>query len=659
MGLSDQYDLIVVGAGHAGCEAAYAASKLGHSVLLLTLDTEHVALMSCNPSIGGLAKGHLVREIDALGGIQALATDATGIQYRMLNTRKGPAVQAPRAQCDKLDYNRWMREFIRTRPHITLASGMASDLILEPGGNDNRMRVKGVMVRDWQGSSSHAGTCHESPVGGPGPADAVPVYGRAVVCTTGTFLDGLIHIGMENFQAGRMGENAAVGLGDAFDRAGFETGRLKTGTPPRLRAGSIDFDRFEKQPGDTPIPGFSFMTGPVERDQVCCWITYTNDRTHELIREGLDRSPMYTGVIEGVGPRYCPSIEDKIVRFSDKPRHQIFLEPEGLTTDWIYPNGLSTSLPRDVQESMLRSIEGLEDCEIIRPGYAVEYTYCPPHQLWPGLMTKHVDGLFFGGQINGTSGYEEAAAQGLMAGLNAALWLKEEDPLVLGRDEAYIGVLIDDLITMDHREPYRMFTSRAEYRLLLRHDSADLRLTPHAHQHGLIDDERWTAFQDYRKTVEAEINRIESATLNPSREDREHFSGIDLPWPKEAQPLTSYLARPEVSMDQAVSAGLVRVGEANLPEHELVRAANQVVLQVKYDGYIRKQREQVQRMQRMSDRPLPDTLDYLDVYGLRNEAREKLMKFRPATIAHAGRIAGVNQADLSLILVHLKTRSVA
>ncbi len=659
MGLPGQYDLIVVGAGHAGCEAAYAASKIGHSVLLLTLDTEHVALMSCNPSIGGLAKGHLVREIDALGGLQALATDATGIQYRMLNTRKGPAVQAPRAQCDKFGYNRWMREFIRVQPNITLVSGMASDLILEPGGDGGRPRIKGVMVKECRESKTSGKSRHDATEDLAGPAESVAVYGRAVVCTTGTFLDGMIHVGMENFQAGRMGEHAAIGLGDAFGRVGLETGRLKTGTPPRLRAGSIDFNRFEEQPGDTPIPAFSFMTGPIERDQVCCWIAYTNDRTHELIRSGLDRSPMFMGVIEGIGPRYCPSIEDKVVRFCDKPRHQIFLEPEGLTTDWIYPNGLSTSLPRDVQESMLRSIEGLEDCEIIRPGYAVEYTYCPPHQLRPGLMTRHVDGLFFGGQINGTSGYEEAAAQGLMAGINAALWLDGEEPLVLGRDEAYIGVLIDDLITMDHREPYRMFTSRAEYRLLLRHDTADLRLTPHAYRYGLISEERWGAFQSYRAVVESEVERIGTSTLNPSQGDAERLDEFNLPRPKTAQPLKPYLARPEISVDQAVAAGFIRTQHEGLPDHEVTRAASQVLLRIKYEGYIRKQREQVERMHRLGDRPLPDTLDYHDVYGLRNEAREKLLRIRPATIAQAGRIAGVNHTDLSLILVHLKSRSAA
>ena len=633
--LADRYDVIVVGAGHAGCEAAHAAARMGCRTLLLTMDPRHVALMSCNPSIGGLAKGHLVREIDALGGIQALATDATGIQFRVLNTRKGPAVQAPRAQCDKLAYNAWMRDFISSVPGLTLAAGTAVDLIVETSP-DGRRRVAGVVAED--GSAIHA---------------------RAVICATGTFLDGLIHIGLRHQPAGRMGERAAVGLGDAFKREGLETGRLKTGTPPRLRAGSIDFSRFETQPGDEPIPPFSFTTGRIDRQQACCWIGATNARTHEIIRGGLDRSPLYTGRIQGIGPRYCPSIEDKVVRFADKERHQIFLEPEGVTSDWIYPNGLPTSLPEDVQDAMLRSIPGLENVEVVRWGYAVEYTYCPPHQLHPWLETKPIDGLFFAGQLNGTSGYEEAAAQGLMAGINAALKLNDAPPLVLRRDEAYIGVLIDDLITMEHREPYRMFTSRAEFRLLLRHDTADLRLTPYGRRVGLIEDRRWAGFEAYRRRVADEIAHVETATVHPERLDRSLFESAGLPIPDRPTPVRQYLPRPEVTLNTARQAGLLGLDGEGLEEREALRAAGQALLYFKYEGYIRKQQEQVDRMLRMEEKPLPDWVDYDQIHGLRREAREKLKRMRPATVGQAGRVAGINATDLALVLVYLKARGTA
>lgn len=647
MGLKQKYDIVVVGAGHAGCEAAHAAAKMGFETLLVTLDPRHVALMSCNPSIGGLAKGHLVREIDALGGVQAIATDAEGIQFRILNTRKGPAVQAPRAQCDKAGYNHWMREFIGRQPRLTLVGGMARDLDVEdtPGGG---RRVSGVVIRFDDGREETIGA-------------------RAVICCTGTFLDAKIHIGLNNHPSGRLGEQSAVGLGEAFAREGLETGRLKTGTPPRLLAGSIDWAKFDRQSGDDPIPAFSFSTRRIEREQVCCWVGFTNEKTHEIIRGGLDRSPLYTGVIEGVGPRYCPSIEDKVVRFPHKDRHQIFLEPEGLTTDWIYPNGLPTSLPEDVQDAMLRSIPGLENVEIIKPGYAVEYTYCPPHQLRPSLETRVIGGLFFAGQLNGTSGYEEAAAQGLMAGINAALGLRGAAALVLRRDEAYLGVLIDDLITMDHREPYRMFTSRAEYRLLLRHDTADLRLTPHGRRVGLIDDERWTAFEAYRDHVRDSIGRVGQTTLNPRNLDADAFERAGLPVPDQAVPLGQYFARPEIAIEALHAVGLEAFGKGlgnghrghrgrRVDAFDCARALSQIHLHFKYLGYIRKQEVQIERMRRYEDKTLPEWIDYDHVHGLRQEAREKLARFRPSTLGQAGRVAGINQTDLSLVLVHLKAR---
>ena len=681
MALKNRYDLIVVGAGHAGCEAAHAAARLGHDVLLLTLDTRHVALMSCNPSIGGLAKGHLVREIDALGGVQAIATDATGIQFRTLNTRKGPAVQAPRAQCDKPAYNNWMREFIDGLPGVTLASGMAVDLLVEPGGNGGAPRVAGLLVDDSTLGPARRGPENQSVA----ETRATPIRARAVVCTTGTFLDGRIHVGLKNFAAGRIDEKAAVGLGDAFKRHGFETGRLKTGTPARLLRDSINWSKFEVQPGDVPIPPFSFTTRKIQREQVDCWIGRTNARTHEIIRGGLGRSPLFTGVIESVGPRYCPSIEDKVMRFADREHHQIFLEPEGLATDWIYPNGLSTSLPEDVQEAMLRSIPGLERVEIVRPGYAVEYTYCPPHQLHPSLRTRLIDGLFFAGQINGTSGYEEAAAQGIMAGINAALWLKGAEPLTLRRDEAYIGVLIDDLITMEHREPYRMFTSRAEFRLLLRHDTADLRLTAHGRRVGLIGDARWTEFEAYRERVENLMEMVGEARLNPARDDLAAIADARLPLPTETVRLRQYLARPEVTLDATRKARLLEMwhaecgvrddneildegltesggpGRSSLELHpdDARRVEREVLLRCKYEGYIRKQHEQVEKMRRNEDKPLPQWIDYRQVHGLRGEARDKLMRFRPATVGQAGRIAGINQTDLTLVLVYLKAHGAA
>lgn len=618
MALRNQYDVVVVGAGHAGCEAAYAAAQLGMDVLLVTMDPAAVALMSCNPAIGGLAKGHLVREIDALGGVMGHAIDATGIQFRMLNLSKGPAVRGPRAQADKLLYNAWMCSFMSTRPGITLAPGMVRDLIVREG------KVEGVVIDD--GSE---------------------ICARAVICTTGTFLDGIMHCGEDRSSGGRVDEGAATGLPDAFTRLGIETGRLKTGTPPRLDGDTIDYSGLEPQPGDDPIQPFSYMTDGIERQQIQCHITSTNERTHDVIRANLDRSPLFSGAIEGTGPRYCPSIEDKVVRFADRDRHHIFLEPEGLSTNLVYINGVSTSLPADVQDAFLRTIPGLANVKMIRPGYAVEYTYCPPRQLRSTLQVRTVPGLYFAGQINGTSGYEEAGAQGLMAGINAARWLRDEAPVTFARDEAYIGVLVDDLVTMDHREPYRMFTSRAEYRLSMRQDNADLRLTPAGREIGLVGDGRWARFERHRDEIARHEKHARSASVGPDRLGEAAWEEQSLPRPKQTVKVGQYLSRPEVTVEKLRAVGLM---EKEISD----RAAEQVELTFKYAGYIEKQQMQIDRMKEMRSMQLPEALDYAEVRGMRNESIEKLAKFRPASIGQASRIAGVTPADLVVLMVHIK-----
>lgn len=614
------FDVIVVGGGHAGTEAALAAARMGQKTLLLTHNVETLGQMSCNPAIGGIGKGHLVKEIDALGGVMAVAADKAGIQFRTLNSSKGPAVRATRAQADRQLYRAAIRTILENQPNLYIFQQACDDLIVEQD------KVCGVITQ--MGLKFRA---------------------KSVVLTVGTFLGGQIHIGLQNYSGGRAGDPPSVALAQRLRAMPFRVDRLKTGTPPRIDARTIDFSAMQAQPGDTPVPVFSFLGKQSDHpQQIPCYITYTNEQTHDVIRNNLDRSPMYTGVIEGIGPRYCPSIEDKVMRFADKDKHQIFIEPEGLTTHEVYPNGISTSLPFDVQMGIVRSIRGLENAHITRPGYAIEYDFFDPRDLKASLETKFIQGLFFAGQINGTTGYEEAGAQGLLAGLNASLYSQEKDSWAPGREQAYLGVLVDDLTTLGTKEPYRMFTSRAEYRLMLREDNADARLTTKGRELGLVDDVRWASFCSKMEQIELERQRLRQAWIHPQHSALSDVNTLlKTPLSREAS-LEELVRRPEVTY-----SSLIKITDPDMPELDPV-VAEQVEIQIKYEGYISRQQEEILKQQRNESTLLPAGFDYSAVKGLSNEVISKLNQVQPQTVGQASRISGITPAAVSLLLVYLK-----